>query len=528
MFTKLARSIAIREGQKTDVRELNQHFPKFMWLLRDALLQMVDDKGKEIDPTTYLLTKVLRSQADEFEINPTTEETVRKAIVAFFPSIECFALPPPTADVKTMRNIARNAQLIRKDFDDGVKTFIEHLKSTVEVKKAFNSGEPVDGSVLAILTQKFVEAINDPNAIPALDNTWHTVIMLKCKSAQEHLEKEYVDEMTRKIGAMSNGKPLEEDDVNEQKSTSSTTLMGIHRNVFHKKREKLLSEVGRFLGTKLDTNLQEGFTVEMLAEEFETRLVEYKIEEIEDAHGKKATKKSVVGGLLYKFVKQNYDMSFDYCTRVFDELYKPIQDRFVESKFGSYHFNTLIEDLDELDKTYRQCAIGPAKWDVYQRKREMLENEESDFKRLSGYEEKAMQAAEDIVQVQIQGDRLREQLNMIRNQMDEDAKTKEKLITQMDDQHKEKCIRLQEEMRQRQDKEDERYKTFITTKIDPWAERTQKYKETLEKHYGEVMKNMMESLTKQMEKQTEEFLKQAEEIQKLREMLSNKPPSLDG
>ena len=520
MFTKLARSIAIRKGQKTDVRELNQHFPKFMWLLRDTVLKMVDDKGKETDPTTYLLKKVLCSQADEFELNPTTEETVRKAIVAFFPSIKCFALPPPTADVKTMRNIVTKVHELEKGFNDGIEKVSEQLKSDIELKKAFNSGEPVDGSVLAFLTREFVEAINDPNAIPALDNTWHTVIMLKCKSAQDHLEKEYVDEMTKTIRAMSNGKPLEEDDVSEQKpQVPSTTLMGIHRNVFHKKREKLLSDVGRFLGTKINESPCGSFTKEKLLEEFEARLVIYKKEKIKDAHGKEATKMRVVGGVLYRFVQQNYEASFDYCTCIFDEQYKPIQDKLTSN--DGYNFKNAMEDLKNLDEKYRHCAVGPAKWDVYEGKREMLENDKTNFKRLSGYKANAMKAAEDAAHARIQNDRLGEELKMVQHQMEEDAKAQEKIVSQMKEQYEENYKRLQEEMKERQEKEEQRYNTLMITQNERLAEMARENREAMEEQYGEMMEKMMEMMTKQQEKHTEDMRKLMETLS---EKLAPPPP----
>jgi hypothetical protein len=55
MVTALSKKIKMGEGDSvTDPVQLSRFMPKFMWVLRDFMLKIMDDKGRKITPNTYL------------------------------------------------------------------------------------------------------------------------------------------------------------------------------------------------------------------------------------------------------------------------------------------------------------------------------------------------------------------------------------------------------------------------------------------------------------------------------------------
>lgn len=104
VFTTLARSVAIKDGKKANQHELRQYFPKFLWLLRDVILDTVDEDGEIISPSEFLKKRVL-VRGDEFD--ETMQDKVGRAIHAFFYSVECFTLPPPSAVKEIMNSIEK-------------------------------------------------------------------------------------------------------------------------------------------------------------------------------------------------------------------------------------------------------------------------------------------------------------------------------------------------------------------------------------------------------------------------------------
>ena len=191
-FLGLSSSIAVRsrtqEEEEDDVVELRNHFPNFLWLLRDVHLLPVDDSGLEIPPTKYLKTKVL-VRGKRF--TPTKSDDVSRAILSFFPTVECMTLPPPHADPSRMRDIASNEHLLEKRFNDKVHTLIQYLLQKVQPKKGYIKGMCVDGILFAEMVIKYLESLNDPDSIPCLDNTWQSVVGQRCSAVTEELVAEY-------------------------------------------------------------------------------------------------------------------------------------------------------------------------------------------------------------------------------------------------------------------------------------------------------------------------------------------------
>ena len=72
-------------------------------------------------------------------------QEVAESIIRFFSGFEAFQLPPPSADINVLENIARNKSKLTPDFLSGVEKFKLLLKSVLVAKQSVNDGDIVTG-----------------------------------------------------------------------------------------------------------------------------------------------------------------------------------------------------------------------------------------------------------------------------------------------------------------------------------------------------------------------------------------------
>ena len=439
-FVKLAKSVSIKKGSKGfNPNELRKYFPDFLWLLRDVTLQSTDENGREISPTDYLLKRVLAAHDDGFD--ESTSDKVGRAIITFFPSVNCVTLPPPSVDRDVMRNIEENIDKLNPNFNTQINNLAVFLKEKVSTKKVFQTGEGVNGPLFAYLTQEFVKEVNDPNNIPALANTWDSTIKLLINEVTDRLLKEYADEFTRIYEKNSAGGPLEEGDSSGEGQTSTTTIFGIHHALMLDKNKKLIEEVGRFCVT---TASSDELTQEKLLDSFKKKIVEVRMETIEDHNGKMIKRTVVVGGILFNFTQENCQRSYKHCRQVFDRLYKPIKDKIQFPGGGTYNFYNFRADYLNLHDKYFSQAIGPAKWDVYDEKKKVIETDKTMFQQLAYYEEKLMKADKEIAKAKRQNQKLSEAVNQLMQKLEDENNEHKANIEQLKQQYDKVITRLRE------------------------------------------------------------------------------------
>ena len=409
----------MRKGQKTTVNSFRPHFPNFLWLLRDVHLIPVDEHGKEISPSKYLTDRILH-MSDDFDEG--SDDKVKKAIMVFFPTVDCKILPPPSADRDVMRAIEANEHKLEPAFRQGVAELVDYLFANVSVKRGFQKSSKVDGPMLVHLTKQYVEAVNDPDSIPHLDNVWETVIILRREAVLSKLTKEYENDLEAYIKEASNGCPLEEDATDAAQEGS--TLMGIHRRVLAAKVKTLMNEMSHFLS---NDDASKGLDSERLMAELENRIVQYKTETIKDNAGIQHERKIVTGGVLHKYVRRNRDESEEYCRSKFEELYTPIAQK-VASPPASYTFKNLIEDLVHLNDKYGEVACGPGKWDVLSSKMKEVEKDKESFKQLKGFEAHRLSKAQEAAQLEAQNRLTQAKLDEVRQQGEAEKKRQEEAI----------------------------------------------------------------------------------------------------
>ena len=448
-FTKISECITVHPGEDSEMVDFRDHFPSFLWLLRDATLKPVSEADDELSPTDYLKTQVLCRSKKGL---PTKADIVAMAILGYFPTVECQTLPLPSADEDIVQNITEHQEQLSDDFNTRIEEVFRFILENVSVKRGFNTSIPVDGSTLVLLAQGYIVEINKPGSILALECSWHTMVSLKLKELIERLVAEYESEME---AALKQKAPLEmypkdEDQYDPLKKLENDSdvvccrpeaLMQIHDSIITLKRKIFQDEVKRLMPQDIEGNEEQR---KALTVEFERRIVEY--EDVKhDTDGGEVIIRTVTGGKLLSFVQRNKQKSLEFCNQLFEELFKPIQDLIdTLSPNSGITFDDLSSEIEAMLAEYRRKAIGPAVEEVYQVKKEsMLKHSTEMFHKIQSFNQQAIDALQKADEARLQVNELNEAVNQQTNEL-------KRTITELSVQKTYNMLKM-EELQQRAD-----------------------------------------------------------------------------
>ena len=162
LAAKLSTNIAVRANAGVSEDEVIANFtPKFLWLLRDFVLEMKED-GHKITENEYL----------ESKINNHTE--VKAALVKFFRMRELMTMVRPSKDEYQLANLNKvNFKDLRKEFQKKANSLKHKVFEECPLKQMSN--KRISGKILARLLQLYVIAIND-GAVPNITSAWESVV----------------------------------------------------------------------------------------------------------------------------------------------------------------------------------------------------------------------------------------------------------------------------------------------------------------------------------------------------------------
>lgn len=160
---------------------LADELPDFVWLLRDAFLEMVDEQGREMSARQYL-EDALRPTLGEGAAAAERNET-RAAITRLFRRRELFALPHPT--VGTDVKVAELAQLsdlsrLAPDFREAIGALRAHVTSAIRPKGV--GGSALSPAAYLLLVRSYVDSINK-GAVPQIHAAWASIATSECERA---------------------------------------------------------------------------------------------------------------------------------------------------------------------------------------------------------------------------------------------------------------------------------------------------------------------------------------------------------
>ena len=451
----------------------------------------------------------------------TESDQIARAILTVFPSIACKTIQPPSSDPTVMRNIASKQDFLAPQFNQQVEELIQYVLEHVQGKRGGDvAGKVADGPILAAMATHYLEAVNNPDAIPCISDTWQTAITMRCKKVMEQLLEEYDQEMEGKI--VEQGLPMEEDSQDDDEPTRPFTLFALHRSTLLQKTTALLKQVGHFLAAYAPSrDSSSALNKNSLCAELEIGAAVFTEESTEqDINGELVRKKKVTGGILFKYAQRNHSESHSSCNKLLARLYGSVEEKMKQAD-KSYTFDNLLEDLAKLQEEYYRQAVGPAKWEVYNEKRAFIKAQEDGFKVLRGFKQKAFDEAQRAADAKAEAAKLQESVLTLQTQAKNDAEMNRKRLQELEEHHKEEMKKFQEDEKERMEKERQRTEDFMKAQMEQMADLSKENSKQMKEQYDEAMK-MMKLMTDQnersmdaLESSTKNFAKAIQNMRKL-------------
>lgn len=447
----------------------------------------------EVTPTEYLISKVLRRGKSFKE---TKCDEIGRAILTFFPSVECKTIQSPSCNPEVVRDIARRHADLDPQFNKQIEELVKYFFRRVRVKKGFAATNLVDGPMLATMTEHYLKAVNDADSIPCISDTWNAAVEKRCQEVLKRLVFEYAEELEFLVSEV--GLPVEEDspdDINEM--AKPCTLFGIHRSILLKKSKVLLDKVGHLVGGSTETS--EVYNRSSLVAELDhsTAIFEEELTATE-IQGQVGKRKKVTGGVLFKFAQQNQSESRSSCLALFEKLYQQLQEKMHTDP--SYSFENLLDDLKALHLEYFRKSVGPAKWEVYDEKREFIKGQEQNFKLLKGFQQRTFDAIQKAADESAKAAELADNFNKLQVQMRNDAELNKERVEAMQKEHHEEMQRLQREEAERMELERQKYEDFTKAHMQEMADLSKETHEEMQKQ-NESMLKLMDTMMNQNKEQ---------------------------
>lgn len=155
-------------GDDESSTELSQHFPSFLWVVRDFHLKLADEQGRAITEREYL-ERALSANFEQEEKN-----RVRATIRHLFPERDCATLVRPVAEEDELRHVEQLPyESLRPQFRAQVEAFVNKVLMSARPKHI--GGAMVSGATFAGLAAEYCKAINS-SAVPTIQSAWTSVI----------------------------------------------------------------------------------------------------------------------------------------------------------------------------------------------------------------------------------------------------------------------------------------------------------------------------------------------------------------
>lgn len=191
LTTNLANKIHSLEDEE-DVVHLINHFPTFLWVLRDFVLDLRDDEDNEITPDQYLEFVLEETEVD----NERAEEhnAIRSTLKRFFPERYCATLIRPSDDERDLHNLKSDPDLLKPEFVSQINELRNFVLNQIQVKSIGDIG--LTGTDYISVVIKYVEAINN-GVIPKIEDSWAAVVESQLSNGYSKALKTYEDDMKK-------------------------------------------------------------------------------------------------------------------------------------------------------------------------------------------------------------------------------------------------------------------------------------------------------------------------------------------
>lgn len=155
----------LNEGQN-----LSQHFPSFIWAIRDHHLKLEID-GNAVTPTEYL--EFCLKNKPGFSPHVIQYNGLRDALRAFFKERTCHVFPPPVSNQDKMNFLETIAEdELEPGFRQAGNNFVAYVKSSSRPKMI--KGSSLSGRAFGSLAKTYLQAVLSKNI--CIESTYQYVI----------------------------------------------------------------------------------------------------------------------------------------------------------------------------------------------------------------------------------------------------------------------------------------------------------------------------------------------------------------
>jgi hypothetical protein len=208
-----------------DGQDFQKFFPSFMWVVRDFVLDLVDEDGDPITPTEYL-ERALQGQSG-YDKATMERNRVRQMMTAFFQDRKCVTLVRPVNDEAKLQQVDEMPITdMRPEFQVQMAALKEQVFGPNIPPKKLH-GRVLNGEMLVGLAKAYTDAINS-GGVPTISSAWEGVTFQECRSAMQDAIDFFTEKMKDNLKAMP--LPLEVEELNAMQEAATKEAVGVYNS----------------------------------------------------------------------------------------------------------------------------------------------------------------------------------------------------------------------------------------------------------------------------------------------------------
>ncbi|CAJ1433333.1 unnamed protein product [Effrenium voratum] len=182
--------------------------PALMWLLRDFLLELVDEEGRRITPDEYLESCLRKTPTGADTQRSQAAREVRETLLRCFPRRQCATLCQPVIEEEQLRQLSEVPfEQLRVDFQRAFQDLQSQLLRLSKTHPKTIQGKPVCAADWAAMLRKLVRALNEGHAMN-VGNAWTQVQHTACEDLALELRASCAQQLRQVKETAALGKPL--------------------------------------------------------------------------------------------------------------------------------------------------------------------------------------------------------------------------------------------------------------------------------------------------------------------------------
>jgi hypothetical protein len=181
LITQLIKTVTINDKELVESSyQLSQYAPKFLWILRDFVLEVKDLQGRIVSPKLYLESILTDLPVGNMGFTRNAEKSIktRESILNFFKNRDCITLIRPVNNETDLRNIQF---LSDTEIRPGFLKQLHSIRDKIyrECNQKIINGVSLNMVMFLSFLSEFVTSFNQ-NKIPAIQSAWENLLENEC------------------------------------------------------------------------------------------------------------------------------------------------------------------------------------------------------------------------------------------------------------------------------------------------------------------------------------------------------------